>query len=91
MSMGDILGWIIKKQERVWIEMAHNRVKLHKHTLFRPTQHVITRTSFYATRSDRKRPSSDVLYKILKIKVKCYNLRNLCTERLMMIVFDRNM
>ena len=63
-SMGDILGWILKKQETVWIEMAHDRVKLHKHTLFRLTQHVIT--SFYAMRSDRKRPSSDVLYKILK-------------------------
>jgi hypothetical protein len=48
----DILRWILKKQERVWIEMAHHRVKLHKHTLFRLTQHVIT--FFYATRSDRK-------------------------------------
>jgi hypothetical protein len=87
--MGDILGWILKKQERVWIETVHDTVKLHKHTLFRLSQHVIT--SFNATRSDRERPSSDVPYKTLKIKVQCYNLRNLCTERLMIIVFDRNM
>jgi hypothetical protein len=39
--MGDILRWILKKQERVWIEMAHDGVKLHKHTLFRLTRYYI--------------------------------------------------